>query len=276
MQLLKFLYLIPVLVLLSGTCIAYAQLNNTKAQQIEPDAKVFIDRNYYGPSAIVYASILDRDFNRDDAVVESIDLTQIVNGDPIVEVKIVQPTKGTLTLSAVDGSMKDRSGKAVTKAIESGPNTSLFEFEAKLPDDIEPNSSVTVLFHDPFALTTSKPETPVRQRIDLTDTHFADGTGNSLKNASVGMEVIISSMIHSNISSKQEYAYIVQVKDSDDFTVSLSSIIGSLEPQRSASASVSWTPNQAGTYTIEIFVWDKLLKPMPLLLKEEKRTIVVT
>lgn len=276
MQLLKFLYIIPVLFLLSGTCIAYAQLNNTKAQQIEPDAKVFIDRNYYGPGAIVFVSIFDRDFNRDDAVVESIDLTQIVNGDPIVEVKIVQPSKGTLTLSAADGSMKDSSGKVVTKAVESGPNTSLFEFEVKLPDDIASNSSVTVLFNDPFSLTTSKPETPVRQRIDLTDTRFADDAGRSLKNASVGMEVIISSMIHSNISSKQEYAYIVQVKDSDGFTVLLSSITGSLEPQRSADPRISWAPDKTGQYMVEIFVWDELLKPMPLLLREEKMVIAVT
>ncbi|MGH9923162.1 MAG: hypothetical protein ACRD38_10455, partial [Nitrososphaerales archaeon] len=77
---------------------------------------------------------------------------------PIVEVVIRQPSEGTVVLSAVDGSLKDRNGNVITKAVESGPNTAVFEFEIALPDNIEPNSSVTVLYHDPFALKTG-PET---------------------------------------------------------------------------------------------------------------------
>ena len=274
LSMLRFLYFVSILFMLSSISIANAQFNG-KAQMIEPDAKVFLDRTSYGPGSIVYGSIFDRNFNLSNDEVESIDLTQIVKGDPIVEVKIVQLTKGILTLNAVDGSMKDRSGKTVTKAVESGPNTSLFEFEIKLPDDIEANSSVTVLYHDPFELTTTTRKIPVEQKVTLIDTRFAESTGKSLTKASVGQEVIVSSIIHSHISSDQEYAYIVQVKDSDGFTVLLSWTVGSLEPQRSASAAVPWTPDRSGQYTVEIFVWQDLLKPVPLLLKEAKNAIVV-
>ena len=244
---------------------------------LEPNAKVILDRTSYGPGAIVYVSIFDRNFNQADNEVESIDLTQIVEGDPIVEVKIVQPTQGKLTLSAVDGSMKDSNGKPVREAVESGPNTSLFEVEIKLPDDIEVNSSIGVLYNDPFELApTSREEIPVQEKVTLTDTRFTDHAGKFLQKANVGQEVIITSIIQSHMSSKQEYAYIVQVKDSDGFTVALSWISGNIEPQRSASAAVSWTPDKAGQYTIEIFVWQSLLKPMPLLLNEEKNAIVVS
>jgi len=272
----KFLYFIPILLLLFSIPLTTMQFNFVEAQKIEPNAKVFLDRTSYGPGSIVYVSIFDRNFNLADDVVESIDLTQIVEGDPIVEVKIVQPTQGTLTLSAVDGSMKDSNGRSVREAVESGPNTSLFELEVKLPDDIEANSSITVLYNDPFELSpTSREEIPMEQKITVTDTRFADNTGKFLQKANVGQQVIISSLIQNHMNSQQEYSYIVQVKDSDGFTVALSWISGNIERQRSASVAVPWTPDNAGQYIIEIFIWQSLLKPVPLLLKEEKNAIVV-
>jgi len=149
----------PIVFLLSATPVVGVQLSSSKVQQIEPDSQVFTDSAHHTPGSILYVSIFDPNFNRDKDVRDSIDLTQIVEGNPIVEVKILQPTKGTLTLSAVDGTMKDSNGNTVRKAVESGPDTSLFEFAVKLPSDMETNSVVNVLYHDPFAITTSKPET---------------------------------------------------------------------------------------------------------------------
>ncbi len=266
---LKFPYLAPVLFLLS-ICIAGIQLNYVDALKIEPNAKVFLDRTSYGSGSIVYVSIFDRNFNLQDDVVEVLDLTQIVEGDPIVEVRIVQPTQETFTLSAVDGSLKDSNGNSVREAVESGPDTSLFEFEIKLPDDIEANSSIGVLYNDPFELSpTTRENIPAQQKIVVTDTRFSDSSGRTLQKISVEQEVTISSMIQNRMSSKQEYSYIVQVKDSDGFTVALSWISGNIEPQRSASVAVPWTPDKAGEYTVEIFVWQNLSKPVPLLLKQE-------
>jgi hypothetical protein len=130
----------------------------TAELEIEPNSTVSLDKAVYGPSQQVYVSISDPNFNLDRGVVENIDLTQIVSGHPIVEVVIRQPSEGTITLSAVDGSLKDRNGNVITKAVESGPNTAVFEFEIQLPDNIEPDSSVTVLYQDPYSLKTG-PET---------------------------------------------------------------------------------------------------------------------
>lgn len=272
---LKFLYFIPILLLFSLPIVS-VRFSFIEAQKIEPNAKVFLDRTSYGPGSIILVSILDRNFNLADDVIDSIDLTQIVEGEPIVEVKIVQPTQGTLTLSAVDGSMKDSNGKPVREAVESGPNTALFEFEVQLPDDIEVNSSITVFYNDPFELSpTTREEILVQQKFTLTDTRFTDQSGSSLQKVKAGQHVIISSIIQSHTSSKQEYAYIVLIKDSNGFTVALSWISGNIEPQRAASAAVPWTPDKPGQYTIEIFVWQSLLKPVPLLLNQIKNELVV-
>lgn len=243
---------------------------------IEPNAKAVTDRDSYGPSAIVYITIIDRKFNRDNDVRESIDLRQIVDGDPILEVKITQPTKGRLELNAVDGTLKDDRGNPVTKAIESGPNTSRFEFLIKLPDDLETDSAVSVIYNDPFELApTSRKSIPIVKEVKLLETRMTDQNGKPLTEINVGDKVVFRSIVSSSMDEKQEYSYIVQVKNSDGYTAALSWISGNLEPKSSQSASILWMPDESGEYTVEIFLWDNTVKPKPLL-NEIKSTLTVT
>jgi hypothetical protein len=62
----------------------------------------------------------------------------------------------------------------------------------------------------------------------------------------------------------QNFAYIVQIKDSDGVTVSLAWITGSLSPNQRLSPALSWTPQKAGVYTAEIFVWESITNPAAL------------
>ena len=68
----------------------------------------------------------------------------------------------------------------------------------------------------------------------------------------------------------QKFAYIVQIQDENGVVMSLSWITGSLTPGQSFSPALSWTPISAGTYTIQIFVWESVNNPdalsVPLLL----------
>jgi hypothetical protein len=263
------------LILLHASAVG-VQINHVEASIIQPNAKVFLDRTSYGPGSIVYVSIFDINFNLRDDVVESMDLTQIVEGDPIVEVKIVQPTQGKFTLSAVDGSIRDSNGNPVREAVESGPDTSLFEFVIQLPDDLEANSSIGVIYNDPFELSpTTREKIPTQQNIQLAEARFTDHTGRILQQIKIEEKVTISSVIQNHMSSNQQYSFIVQVKDSNGFTVALSWISGNIEAQRSASVAVPWTPDKAGTYIMEIFLWQNLLKPVPLLSKQETNVTVI-
>ena len=58
----------------------------------------------------------------------------------------------------------------------------------------------------------------------------------------------------------QNFAYIIQIKD-DDVTVSLAWITGSLSSNQRLSPALSWTPERAGIYTAEIFVWESITNP---------------
>lgn len=157
MALSVFLSLIVMLVFSSA--FIGAQYINTTAEGIK-SAKIFLDKNSYAPGSVASVKIIDLDFNADPDIREVIYLRTIVMGKPIVEITIVQPTKGTLNISALDGSMKDINGDPVKQAIETGPNTGIFEFKVKLPDDMEENSSVTVSYNDPYDYTLNPGDLP--------------------------------------------------------------------------------------------------------------------
>jgi len=86
----------------------------------------------------------------------------------------------------------------------------------------------------------------------------------------VDKQVMIMADLSNGQDRDQKFAYIVQIQDEDGVGISLSWITGSLTPGQSFSPALSWTPISAGTYTIQIFVWESVNNPdalsVPLLL----------
>jgi hypothetical protein len=102
------------------------------------------------------------------------------------------------------------------------------------------------------------------ERTAVAKPSLRDQAGNVLTQASVDVPVSIASSIKNNTQQPQKFVYIVQVKDADGFVVSISTVGGTLPAGQSFDVSASWTPTAAGTYTIEVFVWNELGKPSPL------------
>ncbi len=86
----------------------------------------------------------------------------------------------------------------------------------------------------------------------------------------VDKQVMIMADLSNGQDRDQKFAYIVQIRDENDVVISLSWLTGSLTPGQSFSPALSWTPISAGTYTIQIFVWESVNNPdalsVPLLL----------
>jgi len=86
----------------------------------------------------------------------------------------------------------------------------------------------------------------------------------------VDKQVMIMADLSNAQDRDQKFAYIVQIRDENDVVISLSWLTGSLTPGQSFSPALSWTPISAGTYTIQIFVWESVNNPdalsVPLLL----------
>ena len=86
----------------------------------------------------------------------------------------------------------------------------------------------------------------------------------------VDKQVMIMADLSNGQDRDQKFAYIVQIRDENGVVISLSWITGSLTSGQSFSPALSWTPISAGTYTIQIFVWESVNNPdalsVPLLL----------
>ena len=80
----------------------------------------------------------------------------------------------------------------------------------------------------------------------------------------VDQQIQIVSDLENSQDREQSFAYIVQIKNNEEVTVSLAWITGSLSPNQRLSPALSWTPQSAGMYTAEIFVWQSITNPEPL------------
>ncbi len=78
-------------------------------------------------------------------------------------------------------------------------------------------------------------------------------------NVNVDQQIQISADITNNQEKSQNFVYFVQIKDKAGFVVSLGWISGQLTPDQKLSPSLSWTPNESGEFTAEIYVWEGLV-----------------
>lgn len=79
-----------------------------------------------------------------------------------------------------------------------------------------------------------------------------------MDNVNVNQQIQISSDITNNQVKSQTFVYLVQIKNEEEFVVSVGWISGQLTPNQKLNPSLSWTPENSGEYIAEIFVWEGL------------------
>ena len=90
-------------------------------------------------------------------------------------------------------------------------------------------------------------------------------------------EKIEISMDFTNDSDvQQSFALIVQIKDSNNTTISLSHVTGMLGAGQTLDQVLSYTPTEAGTYTVEKFLWDNFADPSALTDSKETFSLTVS
>jgi len=101
-------------------------------------------------------------------------------------------------------------------------------------------------------------------RTSITEPTLVDQFGENVSQALIGEQLLIQSVVTNAQNKRQPFTYIVQVKDADGITVSLSWITSELPPNESLKVAQSWLPSSTGNYSIEIFVWESLANPTAL------------
>jgi hypothetical protein len=89
------------------------------------------------------------------------------------------------------------------------------------------------------------------------------------ENQRTGMPMAITAEIQSDEDdSSQQFVFIAQVLDSNGLPVHLSFVLGSVDAGNTTNPTVNWTPGSSGAYTIEVFVWTSLDRPIPFAHKQ--------
>ena len=98
------------------------------------------------------------------------------------------------------------------------------------------------------------------QKATISDPRLVNTFGMSIgNNVNVDQQFQISADITNNQEKSQNFVYLVQIKNNEGFVVSLGWISGQLTPDQKLSPSLSWTPNESGQFTTEIYVWESLI-----------------
>ena len=110
--------------------------------------------------------------------------------------------------------------------------------------------------------------------ITISSPTMVDTMGHALASYTVGEQIGVQSVLTNQGTANQGFTYIVQIMDSSGGTQYLQGTSASMLPSQSFNATQVWIPQNPGTYTVEVFVWNSLASAIPLTSVLEK-TITV-
>lgn len=94
---------------------------------------------------------------------------------------------------------------------------------------------------------------------------FVDNSGNELISVEAGKLIGIKTKLSSNVDENLTLAYIVQIKDSNGYTLDLISTDSiSLKAHGTMEQSIFWISDATGKLKVEVFVWQNIENPVPL------------
>jgi hypothetical protein len=102
------------------------------------------------------------------------------------------------------------------------------------------------------------------EETSTSDFKIVNSLGEEIKLPVVDQQLNLQTSLKNMSGKNIDWAYIVQVINSDGAIVDLNYATGSLVKNQTLAAALSWTPSERGNYKIEIFVWDNLRDINPL------------
>lgn len=102
------------------------------------------------------------------------------------------------------------------------------------------------------------------QEVSTSDFKVVNSLGEDIRSPVVDQQLNLQTSLKNLDDKIINWAYIVQVINSDGAIVDLNYATGSIVKNQTLSAALSWTPHTRGNYKIEIFVWDNLRDINPL------------
>jgi hypothetical protein len=124
-----------------------------------------------------------------------------------------------------------------------------------------------------FVLDTALGELPISLgEPSIVKEHYPETTEQPV----VGWGVKIKSELRNSSTNELIFTYLVQVKNEENVTVSLRHTNGTVSGNNLVNVDLLWTPELAGKYSIETFVWSSVSDPVPLAASKIINTEVIS
>ena len=214
----------------------------------------------YPASGTGVLRVIDPDMNLNPEAVDNFDVNIASNTDASGITLTVTETneatgifEGTVFFTTTGGSSGHR------LRVSEGDTVTADYADGTLPLPYTTNDSVSIT-----STTIIGTIVPPLERAPATNLRIVNTFGSDISVVSVDQQVQITADLSSGQDKDQDFAYLIQIQDGEGVTVSLSWIAGSLSPGKQFSPSGSWTPTDAGTYTVTVFVWESIDNPTAL------------
>ena len=214
----------------------------------------------YPASGTGVLRVIDPDMNLNPEAVDNFDVNIASNTDASGITLTVTETneatgifEGTVFFTTTGGSSGHR------LRVSEGDTVTADYADGTLPLPYTTNDSVSIT-----STTIIGTIVPPLERAPATNLRIVDTFGSSIDAVSIDQQVQITADLSNGQDRDQDFAYLIQIQNSDGVTVSLSWIAGSLSPGQSFSPSASWTPTSVGTYDVTAFVWESIDNPTAL------------
>ena len=211
----------------------------------------------YPASGSGVVRVIDPDMNFNPEAVDNFEIDVVSTSDAGgIDLTVTETNEltgvfeGTVTFTTTD----DSSGHRLRVA-ENDVVTADYE-DNTLPPPNSPSDLLAIK-----ATTIIGSIVPPLERVPVENLRIVDAQLNTLDAVSVGQQVSISGDVRNGQEVEQAYAYLVQVQDSNGVTTSLEWQTGTLAIGQSFTQSSSWTPLEAGTFTVTAFVWESVVSP---------------
>lgn len=223
-------------------------------------AEINFDKTSYLPDDTVKIQIVDPDMNLNPEAADTISVevssdsdSAGITADAIETDESTGVFEATMYLTQTSVSSGNR--------LHTIPDDMIYaKYEDNtLPSPYSINYSIDVVANSVFTS-----QTHTIEKVAFGNTILADNLGVPVQDPQAGQQLQVVSEIQNKQSYEQPFVYLVQVKDSTGTVIWLSWFKGSLAINQKLDVSQSWLPFEAGTYTIETFVWKSLENSSPL------------
>ena len=239
-------------------------------------ATVSFDKELYQLNETATITVFDPDANVNLELKDKVQVSVFSGGDPAgVAITLVENATDSGFFTGTVSFTEEASAGASLHVQPIDLITAQYKDETPNPADV-PNYNETGVLSpvkvkaEAYVGALSQPEIP----LTVTAPTLTDLEGKPLISAVQGEPVMLVSNITNVGFRSQSFLYIVQIKDLSGRVVYMSFIQGSIQPDKTVSLGIAWTPEKFGTYKVEVFTWESWEKPTPLSEPAEAEVVV--